>query len=392
MAKCEVRAITRVASGIVMMLVLAGCSGAYLRASGVARAPVAPYPPSRELTGIEWDLAPMPAQRRAIGSDLWPCAWARDGNLYCAWGDGGGFDGNSDFDGRVSLGVARIGGIPDRDDPTRWSGKNVWGAPPFAESRAWFGGKAASMAAVNGALYASASLWTSANTADPVAKGGQGPLNTLIWSDDLGVTWQIAPWRTELEPGAFLDFGRDSEAAFDGFVYVYYMRAGDSRHIFLKRVARELIREDPSTAGSYQFFSEGRGGGRDAHWAAREADARPVFRGRANVTLPSVVYDRALGRYLLVTGHFESPAAEDASLGRFGVFESVHPWGPWATVAYYEDWGGLASHSRGDFLGLHIPSKWISADGRTFWAVFSGLNEFDSFNIVHATIVTRGRH
>jgi hypothetical protein len=35
---------------------------------------------------------------------------------------------------------------------------------------------------------------------------------------------------------------------------------------------------------------------------------------------------------------------------------------------------------------LHIPTKWISDDGTHFWAVFSNLREFDSFNIVGATL------
>ena len=97
---------------------------------------------------------------------------------------------------------------------------------------------------------------------------------------------------------------------------------------------------------------------------------------------PSVVYDFALGRYLLVTFH-------GSSTGQIGLFESAAPWGPWSTVAYYDDWGGLNEWA-GEGNGLTLPAKWISDDGRTLWAVFSGVaNGFDSFNVARAVLTTR---
>src|ERR1700733_11513878 len=88
----------------------------------------APYPPSRMIGAVTWDFSAGTTSRRALGSDLWPCTWASDDNQYCAWGDGGGFDGNDDNIGRVSLGFARIAGIPAADGSSGFTGKNVWGA------------------------------------------------------------------------------------------------------------------------------------------------------------------------------------------------------------------------------------------------------------------------
>ncbi len=364
---------------------LAACAFAPRAATGV----VPPYPYSRYLTGIAWDFSPLSTQRRAHGSDLWPCAWASDGDLYCAWGDGGGFDGDDDNIGRVSLGFARIEGVPALADPGRWHGKNVWGDPPYAENTADFGGKVSSMTSVGGVLYGSASLWTAANSLRPTHTSEGGPLQTLVWSSDLGKSWQIAPWHVRSGLGSFLNFGRDGAGAFDSWIYLYYLREADTRHLYLKRVPRGRLQSDPATPGLYEYLSSVGGAGRRVRWSARESDAAPVFFDANHVLSQDVAYDAALQRYLLTVGHYPSGDERDASVGRFGVFESPFPWGPWSTVAYYENWGDLRSASSGDFIEMHIPVKWIGEDGSTFWAVFSGLHAFDSFNLVRATLERR---
>jgi hypothetical protein len=181
----------------------------------------APYPHSRTITAVTWDFAAVTTSRKALGSDLWPCTWARDDNQYCAWGDGGGFDGNDDNIGRVSLGVARIAGTPLAHGESGFSGKNVWGAPPYAENSATFGGKVVSLISIDGVLYAIGGFWTSENTQDPAHRSGGGPLYTVAWSSDLGKSWQTAPWSTPSMLGTFLNFGRDNAGAIDSYVYIY---------------------------------------------------------------------------------------------------------------------------------------------------------------------------
>src|SRR5690349_6315606 len=68
-----------------------------------------PYPRSDTITGIAFHEDTL--VRKAPGSDIWSCTWAANGQLYAAWGDGGGFDG-TDSQGRVSIGVATITGQP----------------------------------------------------------------------------------------------------------------------------------------------------------------------------------------------------------------------------------------------------------------------------------------
>jgi hypothetical protein len=349
----------------------------------------APYPHSRTITAVTWDFAAVTTSRKALGSDLWPCTWARDDNQYCAWGDGGGFDGNDDNIGRVSLGVARIAGTPLAHGESGFSGKNVWGAPPYAENSATFGGKVVSLISIDGVLYAIGGFWTSENTQDPAHRSGGGPLYTVAWSSDLGKSWQTAPWSTPSMLGTFLNFGRDNAGALDSYVYLYYLRSGDTENIFLKRVAKDQLLADPSAPGIHQYLSAVSRHGRAASWSTVESDARAIFHDPNHVDSPDVVYDRTLHRYLMTVGHYRSGLYSDASIGQFGIFEGRHPWGPWSTIGYYEDWGHYGRDAAGDFLGMRMPNKWVELGGQSRWFVFSGLHELDSFNVIEARFTIR---
>jgi len=373
-----------------LALALAACSTGGLKGIS-ANAPRPPYAQSRLIDSMTWDFSTITTHRQAHGSDLWPCAWAVNGDLYCAWGDGGGFDGNDDNVGRVSLGFARVSGTPRGSDPSSVIGKNIWGAPPFAESAASFGGKVGSLVSVNGVLYAHGGFWTSNDTPDPVHKGGRGPHNSIAWSADSGKSWQVAAWSSPEPLGTFLDGGQDSGSAAPPVIYIYYLKSGDSRHLYLKRVSAARLTADPSTGADCQYFNGSSWWGRQARWSTRQRDAIPVFADANNVQGPTVSFDRGLGRYLLTVGHYASGNDDVSSAGQVGLFEAAHPWGPWSTIAYYENWGGgdMNAETRGDFLSLRLPSKWFSDDGTAFWAVFSGLNSYDSFNVVRGVLHLR---
>ena len=83
-------------------------------------APQAPYPPSTVLTNITWDHAGA-AIHQAQGSDLWPFAWAGNDNLYTAWGDGGGANGDN-TKCRTTFGVHGVSG-----SPPNFTFSNIWG-------------------------------------------------------------------------------------------------------------------------------------------------------------------------------------------------------------------------------------------------------------------------
>src|SRR5208283_4569485 len=119
-------------------------------------------------------------------------------------------------------------------------------------------------------------------------------------------------------------------------------------------------------------------------WVAEIARAQPVFVDPSGVTPGSVVYDPGLKRFLLTCFH--------VGPGQLGVFDAPNPWGPWSTVAYYEDWGEMAAEGEG--LTCGFPQKWMSADGLTLWSVFSvygngakqGIDAHDRFNLIKVTL------
>ena len=351
-----------------------------------AAAANAPYPPSSVITSATWDLSMVSSLRQASGSDLWPVTWGADGNVYGAWGDGGGFAG-TDSVGRVSLGFARIGGTPTAGNPTSYTGINIWGAAPaYAQNPATFGGKIDELISIGGVLYAEGGLWTAANCgcADPTQKPDNGPLRTFAWSADFGATWQIAPWSTSSPQGNFLQFGEDYQGAWDpAHVYVYYQYdvTVDPVDIYLRRTLATSLTEDPGTAGHYEYFA-GTDSTGAALWTTVEVNALPVFQD-TNVPVGTysegaVIYDAPIGRYLLLAFHGDNA-------GQIGLFEGPTPWGPWATVDYEDDWGGF-NETAGVGNGLQFPTKWISSDGVTLWAVFSGRGVFDSFNVAALTL------
>jgi len=150
-------------------------------------------------------------------------------------------------------------------------------------------------------------------------------------------------------------------------------------------MARNAVKADPATRGHFEYFAGVDSNG-SPYWTTVEANAHPVFTDSNSAagqgTGLGVVFNAPLGRYIATEGHGEMT-------GQIGLFESATPWGPWATIAYYDNWGGFNDTS-GVGNGMYFPSKWISSDGLSLWAVFSGLGEFDSFNVAKAVLKVNG--
>jgi hypothetical protein len=343
-----------------------------LRGEQDAKNPVnPPYPPSTDLKGLAWHWDTL--RQAALGSDLWPVTWAEDGDLYLAWGDGGGF-GGSDTEGRVALGFARI-----RGGPESFRGENVNGGKdpehPASFPRT---GKCGGIVAIGGALYAWINLqdgkWPDVN---------QG----LAWSEDRGATWTRSAWvfpkgEGRIKPSTFLSFGKSIQGApreLRDYVYFYGGRQGDDTEQFLGRVPVDKLK----FREAYQYFA-GVSKGKPV-WSADETTASEVFTDAHGVgDLATVMYDAPLRRFLLTAFH--------TGPGQLGVFESTQPWGPWKTVTYVEDWGGMGAAGQG--LNCSFPQKWLSKDGRTLWCIFSaygdgakqGIHAHDRFNLVRVTL------
>lgn len=323
-----------------------------------------PYPPSPVIKKITWHLETL--ESAAPGSDLWPATWGPDGHIYASWGDGGGF-GGTNSEGRVSMGFARIQGPPEKYGAVNINGgKNCKYHASFLRK-----GKTGGIIFVDGVLYARLNLqdgaWPNVN-------------HSLIWSDDLAVSWKQSPWKWpkgkgNLKPNTFLQFGKDYAGARDDYVYFYGRNEtawAQGTHSYMGRVNRAMLK----IREAYEFFA-GLDANRAPLWSVDVNDRKPHFTDPAGTEGVQVVYNAAIKRYLLTVHR--------GSQGTLGIFDAPEPWGPWTTVAYYDNWLGLKGTGvKREMLFINIPTKWISADGRTFWVIFTGGQ--DRFNLIKAEL------
>lgn len=314
--------------------------------------------------------------------DLWPAAWADDGYLYTANGDGKGFG-----DTWQDLWVNRIDGVPGEDGNgvASMSGINltnrasqVWSGPSYNR-------KPTGMVAVGNTLYLAVQ--------DLNCSGGNNNFNdapaaTICKSTDMGKTWE---WDTSgpmfedlFTTIMFLDYGqggREVPPEYDGYVYAYGLdynwrtsyndAVPDPTELFLARVPKDSIM-DRSTWEFYAGDLEG-----NASWTKDISQKKPVMRDDSVVyargttgladdfkfqdcTIPSqgsIVYNKALNRYLY------SAWTEYT----FEFYESPTPYGPWKKFLS-KDYGGYnwMPEKNGGYATT-IPSKFISDDGLTMW-------------------------
>lgn len=296
--------------------------------------------------------------------DLWPTCWADDDNVYTANGDGTAFYGAR---ATRSMAVSQLAGMPPnlvgtslaKNLGTNWNGSG-------------FNVKPTGMLCRNGSVYLAFQNLDAVNF-------NSAPAASIARSDDHGASWT---WDTKTpmfggttkSPQAplfttifFLDFGKNSVNALDGYVYAYGLDNNwrSQSALYLARVPPNSVQ----TRSTWQFYS-----GSDAsgvpQWtsnisqkAAVLTDTRmlyPVMFGThcpaqdAVVAQGGVVYDAPLQRYLFTAW----------SCSTHEIYEAPDPWGPWKHVLS-NDFGPLrGTLNRGQY-GTSIPSKYISADGKT---------------------------
>jgi hypothetical protein len=116
-----------------------------------------------------------------------------------------------------------------------------------------------------------------------------------------------------------------------------------------------------------------------AEWSTDVARRVGVFVFAGHCLRGSVTYNPALRRYLYCQVLPESADPRGTRWqGGFGIYEAPEPWGPWKTVYYTTNW----DVGPGDTNSF--PTKWMGADGRSAWLVFSCR---DSFSVRKAEFV-----
>ena len=313
-----------------------------------------PYPPSPVIRKI--DFAPAASiLRQAPDSDNWPMTWTDGDNLFTAYGDGHGFE--PLIEPKLSLGFARVHGAPPAI-----TGENIRSATGERTGGGEKGAKASGMLMVDGVLY----MW--------VRNVGNAQ---LAWSLDHGRSWQ---WGFKFEESfgapAFLNFGKNYAGARDGYVYTYSedgpsaYRSADG--IVLARVPRSRLRD----RNAYEFFESFDPRGKP-QWTRDISRRGAAFSYPERCQRVDAVYHPVLKRYLLAVGYNQQSG--------WGIFDAPAPWGPWTTAFHALQWDIPGTH------GYRLPAKWISADGRSLYLVFSGVKENDAFCVRRMTLETTPR-
>jgi CubicO group peptidase (beta-lactamase class C family) len=323
-----------------------------ITASAPTKKGMAPYPPSRVIARIDWeDKATI--VRQAKGSDNWPLTWGEDDHLYTAYGDGSGFD--PTMRDKLSLGFARVEG-----EPTKFTGVNVRAATLEQKGDGKAGKKASGLLMVESVLY----LWA--------RNAGNAQ---LAWSNDHGKTWTWSDWKFTTGFGypTFLNFGKNYAGARDAFVYVYSHDHDSAYHPADRMVLARVPKGQLKKRDAYEFL-KGFGKKDEPIWTKDIDERGAVFTNKSKCYRSGISYNAALKRYLWCQ---ILPGADPRFKGGFGIYDAPEPWGPWTTVFYTEAW------DVGPGETCSFPTKWMSADGKTLYLVFSG---DDTFAVRKATI------
>ena len=224
----------------------------------------------------------------------------------------------------------------------------------------------------------------------------------LIYSPDKGVTWHnqdgSTPVRWESwehrsranmaffeEPGeafsllTILQMGRNYGRNTDGYVYVYAPNGnveGAMNQLVMARVPKDRILD----RSAYEFYVRGRGAAAD--WSPRIEDRGVVCAFRAGwvnrrvhpyAWHPSVVYYAPTDEYLMANWGMGCDVQGEEWFKKpsyLGFWTAPQPWGPWRQIHEDTAWTPDGDANARAYQPQIAP-KWIAADGRSFWLVWT---------------------
>lgn len=357
---------------------------------------------------------------RAGGNgDNWHMTWAKDGRQYAGLCDGRGWPTVAGYTGQEYN--TRLYGI--LGDPPSFTFEHLpgypdllaeWGTPRCSRYYG-FG-----VIAIGDCIYQFLSTPNHQfDKPDPRFVGAK-----LIYSPDLGRTWRNQdgaplcwePWQERSrrnmvfyceEGDAFslltvLQMGQDYAANRDGFVYVYAPNGsadGTMNQLVMFRVARDRLLDRTA----YEYFTRIKPDG-SAAWVKDISERGIVHtfpRGWVNTQIhpyawhPSVAYNPALGVYMMANWGMGC-TADGLWFGKpsyLGFWIAPQPWGPWTQIHEETRWmpgGDQAARC----YQPQIAPKWIAADGRSFWIVWTDFQRigdqmpYYAFNTQQVRLVT----
>jgi hypothetical protein len=334
------------------------------------------------------------------GSDLWGQTLGSDGYQYGFFGDGGGFGAtdSTPVPPAVSWG---IGAVTSTTPGSLSTAVNVYGGVS-QEHAANISGKSTSILAIGPSNSQNFYALGGVKATGSGTKGGANTLeivyspgNAWTWTDNQS-NWIFCSGNngastTDFCPTAFLQNGPGYSGNTDGYVYMYggtqleFYGNGTPgvQYTYLWRVkstqAQILNNLD------YEAFT-----GLDANgnptwisgpFSTLKANMKPVYTDPQARPLPisEITYNAGLGRYI---------ASVEGLVNQVAFYEAPNPWGPWASIGYFNSnpsdnsggWGNLGqgiafsdwgNGVHGDACGINFIDKWMSTNGQTMWLVFS---------------------
>jgi len=316
----------------------------------------APYPQSKLIPKLTW--APEVVKMKGcVSGDNWPIAWVDDNLQITAFCDGQGFSRQAPD---LSLGFAMVFG-----DPPDFCAENFKSDADTPKGGGPTGIKASDMIMVDGILYMFVRNYKPPGSDDFTN-------SRLACSTNRGANWTWAGWHFSETFGcpAFVQFGKNYEQALDDYVYIA-SQANDSAYSYSPDIVMARVQKDTvMDRSSYAYFA-GVHDDNKALWLQDIEKRKPIFTDPKGTQRIAITYNAALGRYILTASHLTGEKVTHT--GALGVFEAPQPWGPWSTVYYDDHWSVKGGK---DCRTYHhrFPPKWMSADGKTMWLLYSGLD------------------
>jgi hypothetical protein len=350
---------------------------------------VAPHPRFRRselFSGLEW--VTESSRFEGTNSDMHWLAWTEDGSLYAVDDDGQNFGSPWNF-----ANLLQVEGTPPDHNVRLVSQFPELVRPDDARCRRY----------VDGAVAVGDRVYVAAYDYDQLVPGflagaglvdllsPNGGVAGLMHSDDRGETWQNVPSK-DVRPDqyflgprfaglAFVQFGPGATKVPKRFGDHVYALSNDGNwetgdHVYLARVPRDRVAD----RSAWEFFASPGEGSLpldEPTWSLDENRSRPVLRDPGRIGHPTMTYNPAIDRFLLAYSTDSVPhtlntppevaEATWVKQTELLLFEGPTPWGPWGLVHHDEAWE--APHT--PYLP-QIPGKWLDADGRGGWMIFSG--------------------
>jgi hypothetical protein len=388
-------------------IVIAGC-GAPMEPADDSLGQAAsssPYPPSQVFQGIDWDfnITRLAGGPGLDGSDLWAMAWAGNGDLYGVWGDGKGVGENSSSPAsdKAFMGLSKfVGSPPPTEFGTHPTATNVWGGIGTTNPNRYTDGtiaygKGNTLLSVIDDLGNDVFVIQMAVQNSARAFIGQ----QVIYSLDEGKTWTRIPNTGTFPLCGGLLFGPGTTgvpASLNGYTYGYLDQGNSTGTLLCREPTSDFSKANIANlaahSGNVEWFT-----GLDSHgnpiWGSVSKAKGVIDDVRTESTV--VTYDPEFSRYIAFYEFNRPTSGDDTPIGPMAVLDAPNPWGPWTTVGYYQNWGGSALAPAIYNLGLTMLPNWLgpktSNGTQSFCVVFSGVHDFDAFNLLcNNELVVRG--